>query len=155
MTTLHRTIGATLAASVLLLSSSSANPFVPAALNHGAPETPGVLLPGLPAAEGTIVFDETVAFSSSANPYNAGAEPGTPTDICFRSDDATVPLYLLPRYLAAGGTLGPFPMPNPTPFSIEGTVRKVVLRRADGGLDFCFQLHNPEGCIAAQPACNP
>ena len=151
-----KTNSAAVAASALLLSFiPSRAAFVP--LPSDTPELPGLALSGTSGLTGTVLADQTVAFSLAMNPYNSGSANSIPVPICFRNSDETVPLYLIFRFLMVPGTtVGPCPeLPPPfpahTPVNIEGTLRSLIVDR--GGLrDYYYQITNTSGIPAGMGA---
>ena len=131
---------------LLLLSTIPARAFFEPLLPD-TPGMPGVTLSGTSDLMGTVLADQTVAFSLAMNPYNSGSADSLPVPICFRNSDETVPLYLLFRFLSVPGTLFgpcpevPFESPAHTPVNIEGTLRSLIVDRG-GQRDYYYQLTN-------------
>lgn len=145
---------AAVAASVILLFAIGARAaFVP--LPSDTQEIPGVNLSGTSGLTGTVIADQTVAFTLAMNPYNSGSGNTSPVPICFRNSDAIVPFYLVMRFAAAGATAGPCPPIDPilarTPINLEGTLRSLIVDR--GGLrDYYYQITNTSSIPAGMGA---
>ena len=116
-------------------------------LPPGTPELPGVALTSTAALSGTVIADTTVSFSLATHAYTNGTGNSAPVPICFRDSDLMIPLYLGPRYFAAGAIAGSCPPEEAFavaagPFMLTGTLRSIEVERGGGLRDFYYQIAN-------------